>query len=169
MLDVGGGGGFYAKAFEDLGYGLSTYIDLDFQSCRFANELGLKNVIHGNAVLADYGDKKFDLIMCRHLIEHLKDPVTFVFDILKLSGKSIKRGSGDHQSIGSPSLYQGKMPEAYAESKRFSVKSPPIANKPSGSASSISPDPPDFPVLILSSFRTESLSNLLTRRARSAV
>jgi SAM-dependent methyltransferase len=88
MLDIGGGGGFYAKAFEDLGYGTSTYIDMDRQSCRFASELGLINVIHGDAVLSDFDDKKFNFIMCRHLIEHLKDPAAFVLNILKLLSKN---------------------------------------------------------------------------------
>jgi SAM-dependent methyltransferase len=88
MLDVGGGGGFYSKAFEDLGYGQSTYIDMDLQSCSFASELGLENVIHGDAVRADYDNKKFDFIMCRHIIEHLKDPVNFVLNILKLLSKN---------------------------------------------------------------------------------
>jgi SAM-dependent methyltransferase len=88
MLDVGGGGGFYSKAFEDLGYGNSTYIDIDQQSCSFASKLGLKNVIHGDAILTDYNNKKFDFVMCRHLIEHLKNPAAFILNILKLLSKN---------------------------------------------------------------------------------
>ena len=45
MLDIGGGGGFFCKAFEDLEYGASTHVDLDPQSCNFAeNSLKLKRV-----------------------------------------------------------------------------------------------------------------------------
>lgn len=46
MLDVGGGGGFFAKAFEEFGLGESTYIDLDSEACDFAkNQVGLERVI----------------------------------------------------------------------------------------------------------------------------
>ena len=84
MLDVGGGGGFYSAAFEELGYGKATYVDLDIQACKFAGELGLKNVLHGDVTKLGYGDKKFDFIMCRHLIEHLIDPVSFIQKTLGL-------------------------------------------------------------------------------------
>lgn len=84
MLDVGGGGGFYAKAFECSGFGESTYIDLDSESCKFAkNEVGLHRVLHGDAASLDAEAGTYDFIMCRHLIEHLIDPTGF---ILKLIG-----------------------------------------------------------------------------------
>ena len=88
MLDIGGGGGFYSRAFEELGYGNSTYIDLDFQACGFAKRLGVKNVLHGDATQIDYGRKKFNFIMCRHLVEHLIDPPSFVCNILNLLSKN---------------------------------------------------------------------------------
>ncbi len=84
MLDVGGGGGFYSKTFEELGYGCSTYMDLDSDACRFAEQLGLENIINGDASQADYGGEKFDFIMCRHLVEHLIDPVSFINSMLEL-------------------------------------------------------------------------------------
>lgn len=79
MLDVGGGGGFYSRAFESLGYGRSTYVDLDGAACRFASEkLGLRVVLNGDVTRLEYPRHGFDFIMCRHLIEHLPDPLPFV-------------------------------------------------------------------------------------------
>ncbi len=77
MLDVGGGGGFFARAFEEFGFGESTYIDLDGEACDFArNQMGLKRVVCDNVenLKAYVGMKKFDFIYCRHVVEHLIDP-----------------------------------------------------------------------------------------------
>lgn len=86
MLDIGGGGGFFCKAFEVLGYGPGTYVDLDPQSCRFAREeLGLRTVFHCDAMeLKRHTRDKFDFIYCRHLIEHLVEPTAFLEKVLGL-------------------------------------------------------------------------------------
>lgn len=79
MLDIGGGGGFFCKAFEDCGYGEGTYVDLDPQSCRFAHDLGITNVHNCDAMQLDTQiSHKFDFIHCRHLIEHMIDPTGFL-------------------------------------------------------------------------------------------
>ena len=84
MLDVGGGGGFYAKAFEMSGYGESTYVDLDIEACLFAKEkVGVKNVINEDASSLEHKDTGYDFIMCRHVIEHMVYPTKF---ILKMAG-----------------------------------------------------------------------------------
>lgn len=84
MLDIGGGGGFFGKAFEDLGYGECTYVDLDVKSCRFArNSLRLKRVFNCDAMnIKEHINQKFDFIYCRHLIEHLPDPTAFLKKIM---------------------------------------------------------------------------------------
>lgn len=83
MLDIGGGGGFYSKAFEDMGYGKSTYIDLDPEACEFAiSELNIQAVINDDVLRLD-SKEKFDFIMCRHLIEHLLDPISFLDRIIE--------------------------------------------------------------------------------------
>jgi 2-polyprenyl-3-methyl-5-hydroxy-6-metoxy-1,4-benzoquinol methylase len=84
MLDIGGGGGFFSKALEDLGYGESTYVDLDPQSCNFAqNSLKLKRVFNCDAMnIKEYINTKFDFIYCRHVIEHLLEPITFLEKIM---------------------------------------------------------------------------------------
>jgi SAM-dependent methyltransferase len=85
MLDVGGGGGFYAKAFEMLGYGESTYIDLDKEACVFAEfQVGLRNVLNQDAALLSCHSDKFDFIMCRHLIEHLTKPTEFIMKLIRM-------------------------------------------------------------------------------------
>ncbi|MDA0990272.1 MAG: class I SAM-dependent methyltransferase [Verrucomicrobia bacterium] len=86
ILDVGGGGGFHCKAFETLGYGASTYIDIDHTSCTFARqELGLRDVRQLNAEgwLAGTSET-FDFIHCRHVIEHLINPVAFCDGLVKV-------------------------------------------------------------------------------------
>ncbi len=87
LLDIGGGGGFYAKAFEELGYGRSTYVDLDNRACDFARNIGLSTVLHEDAASLRYSGKKYDLILCRHLIEHLPNPALFIMEILKALSK----------------------------------------------------------------------------------
>jgi SAM-dependent methyltransferase len=85
MLDIGGGGGFYAKAFEVSGYGESTYIDLDTEACVFAKEkVGLSSVLNQDAAILDAEDGKYDFIMCRHLVEHLVDPTDFILKLISV-------------------------------------------------------------------------------------
>ena len=78
MLDVGGGGGFFARAFEEFGLGTSTYIDLDPEACEFAkSDMQLTNVICDRVEnlgrhLAN--KQSFDFVYCRHVIEHLINP-----------------------------------------------------------------------------------------------
>jgi len=85
MLDIGGGGGFFSKAFEDLKYGESTYVDLDPRSCNFASEhLRLKKVFNCDATkVSEIINDKFDFIYCRHVIEHLSSPTDFLRAVLK--------------------------------------------------------------------------------------
>lgn len=86
MLDVGGGGGFHCEAFETLGYGTSTYVDMDRGSCAFARQkLDLKDVRQCDAVrwLTDTAEE-FDFIHCRHVIEHLIDPVEFCDNLVRV-------------------------------------------------------------------------------------
>jgi len=86
MLDVGGGGGFFCKAFEELGYGRGVYVDLDAQSSRFAAEqLAIDSVYNCDATrLDEVTNEKFDFIYCRHLIEHLTQPTVFLRRVLSL-------------------------------------------------------------------------------------
>lgn len=84
MLDIGGGGGFYSFAFEYSMKGVADYVDLDPQSCDFAkNFLKITNVY--NSDVADLSDsKKYDFILSRHVIEHLKNPTELIDNALRL-------------------------------------------------------------------------------------
>lgn len=80
FLDVGGGNGLFAKAFEVLGYGSSTYVDVDEIACRFVREeLGVSRVQAGDVrKLGPDHLGAYDLIYSRHLVEHLTDPLGFI-------------------------------------------------------------------------------------------
>ncbi len=85
MLDVGGGGGFYAKTFEEYNYGESTYVDLDKDACGFAKDtVGLMRVLNQDVTRLDVEDERYDFIMCRHLIEHLVDPTGFILKMIDI-------------------------------------------------------------------------------------
>lgn len=85
MLDVGGGGGFFSYSFERFGFGESCYIDLDEEACKFARQIGIKNVINDDVFnIKEIITEKFDFIYARHLIEHLVDPIRFIDICLEL-------------------------------------------------------------------------------------
>lgn len=86
MLDLGGGGGLFAKAFEVMGLGEGVVVDLDRESCEFARDkLGLKNVFQLSLESDDISNiGEFDFVYCRHVIEHLIDPCAFILKSLKL-------------------------------------------------------------------------------------
>ncbi|OEU67535.1 MAG: hypothetical protein BBJ57_10850 [Desulfobacterales bacterium PC51MH44] len=85
MLDIGSGGGYFCKAFEELNYGLATYVDLDPQSCRFAQKkLGLERVYNVDAMrIHEITKETYDFMYCRHLIEHMPDPTGFLLRIIE--------------------------------------------------------------------------------------
>lgn len=80
MLDIGGGGGFFARAFEDFGFGESTVVDLDKDACEFArSEMNLSRVYNESVEsFLESTNERYDFIYCRHVIEHLVDPVGFI-------------------------------------------------------------------------------------------
>jgi ubiquinone/menaquinone biosynthesis C-methylase UbiE len=79
ILDVGGGIGLYAKAAESLGYEAHC-VEIDEGAAQFAEQtLGLKNVVRADArALTDCVEGTFDLVLCRHVIEHVRDPGSLV-------------------------------------------------------------------------------------------
>jgi len=64
---------------------MSTYIDIDNNSCTFAkNNLKLKRVINCDVMeIRHCLNTKFDFIYCRHVIEHLINPTIFIEIIVK--------------------------------------------------------------------------------------
>lgn len=86
MLDVGGGGGYFAKAFEDLGFGEADYVDVDAEACEFAkSKLKLKNVFCCDVEdLPECLSRPYSFIYARHLIEHLPSPLSFMEKMVSL-------------------------------------------------------------------------------------
>ena len=83
MLDIGGGNGYFCLAYEKLGLGKATYLDLDKEACSYVSSLNISNVINSN--ISDLPtDKKYDFIYCRHVIEHLIDPRVLIDSACKL-------------------------------------------------------------------------------------
>jgi len=86
MLDVGGGGGFMARAFESFELGHSCYVDLDPKACTFARDvLGLTEVL--NLDVCDLPEQlpyRFDFIYCRHVVEHVPDPIRMMSAMTEL-------------------------------------------------------------------------------------
>ncbi len=78
-LDVGGGGGLYARAAELLGCDV-TYVDIDAASLSAArHSLRSARLIKGDIERIDeIVDDQYDVIMARHTIEHLPDPNRFL-------------------------------------------------------------------------------------------
>ena len=88
MLDIGGGGGFFSCAFEKLGFGRAVYVDIDKQSCEYAKSLNISKVINANVCdLKSISNEKYDFIYCRHVIEHLIDPVCVIDAAIDLLDK----------------------------------------------------------------------------------
>ncbi len=87
MLDIGGGGGYFSYAFEQFGFGKATYIDIDPQACKYAKEtLDISNVICDDVhnISSNKTNKKYDFIYCRHVIEHLTDPISMIHKAISL-------------------------------------------------------------------------------------
>lgn len=86
FLDLGGGVGFYARAA----------LDRDIEAClfewaedalRFARgELGLPWTVRGDVgACADFlAGERFDFVLARHVIEHLRNPRRFVVDLTRI-------------------------------------------------------------------------------------
>lgn len=76
LLDVGAGLGYYSKAFAKEGYAV-TYIDGDYESYSFArkHQRGIQNFFCED--ILEYllkNEDKYDVIFCRHVIEHAYEP-----------------------------------------------------------------------------------------------
>lgn len=78
LLDVGGGGGFFSRAFQELNYGDATYVDLDSEACAYAKLSGVVRVITGAIEEMSASEGLFDIVFARHIIEHVPNPTEFI-------------------------------------------------------------------------------------------
>lgn len=89
VLDIGGGLGYYSEAFSRKGYDV-TYFEGDRDSYSFAskNHNNIKNFIFGDNLEILLEKDNFDVIFCRHVIEHIYYPKEFIFQICSLLNKN---------------------------------------------------------------------------------
>lgn len=85
LLDIGGGLGYYSKAFKEIGFDVTT-VEMDLISSEFAEKkLGLNKVFKGSLEEFDITSSTlFDIIFCRHLIEHFENPEALIKKCRKL-------------------------------------------------------------------------------------
>ena len=86
-LDVGFGTGYSLGKFKELGIN-ATGITIDEQEVTAANALGY-NVRLMDMAFLDFPDNSFDLVWCRHAIEHSPMPVIALLEfyrVLKVNG-----------------------------------------------------------------------------------
>lgn len=84
MLDIGGGNGYFSLAFEKLGFGKATYIDLDPQACEYVKTLGISSVINDDVKNLSEHTDRYDFIYSRHVIEHLTNPLSLIENAINL-------------------------------------------------------------------------------------
>lgn len=82
LLDLGGGLGYYAKAFEEKGFDV-TLVEMDPVSANFAREvLDIEQVVEEDFVEYLLNSKqRCDVVFLRHVIEHAPAPQTLIAKI----------------------------------------------------------------------------------------
>lgn len=82
ILDLGGGLGYYSKAFEELGYSV-TLVEQDPVSAKFARDvLKIKSLVEANnETFFKNNQRKYDVVFLRHVIEHSINPNSLISGI----------------------------------------------------------------------------------------
>ena len=81
LLDLGGGLGYYSKAFEEAGFSV-VLVEQDPVSAKFAREvLNLRTWRKSNEEFFRNNQKKFDIVFLRHVIEHSTSPGTLLNEV----------------------------------------------------------------------------------------
>ncbi len=88
LLDLGTGSGHYARSMAELGW---ATVSLDLNFALLADVHGLRgvDVAAGRAERLPFRAASFDVVVMRHVIEHLATPVNAlreVYDVLKAGG-----------------------------------------------------------------------------------
>jgi 2-polyprenyl-3-methyl-5-hydroxy-6-metoxy-1,4-benzoquinol methylase len=114
LLDVGCGAGFFLKLASETGYAAEG-IELSPYAVQYARQkLGLR-VSQGELGEAHFSDESFDIITLWHIIEHVRDPRTFLCQAHKLLrnngllavevpniGSPLARIAGEHWELMAP-------------------------------------------------------------------
>lgn len=127
LLDVGGGGGFMARVFEESGLGEADYIDLDGAACEFARHaLGLERVHQGDVcALPETSTRRYDFIHCRHVLEHLRDPFEMLRRLIALLSDRgvivlVLPNGASLEYLGYPSMLRGRVDRIVADNPGYS-------------------------------------------------
>jgi len=85
LLDLGGGLGYYTKAFEEMGLA-TTLVEQDPVSVRFARDvLNIKHIVESNTDdFFENNREKYELVFLRHVIEHVTSPAKLISSIAHL-------------------------------------------------------------------------------------
>jgi 2-polyprenyl-3-methyl-5-hydroxy-6-metoxy-1,4-benzoquinol methylase len=86
VLDVGCGSGDLLRTYQSLGW-LAKGVEVHPRSCEAARAQGIE-VHQGTVFDAPYAPGSFDLVILRHVIEHVLDPVSFLRTAAGLLAKS---------------------------------------------------------------------------------
>ncbi len=83
LLDIGCFIGVLLEMAKTQGWG--TYgVEINRAACEYASsQLGL-NVCEGELADAQFPDKFFDVIVCNHVLEHLNNPLNFLFEVKRI-------------------------------------------------------------------------------------
>lgn len=73
VLDIGCSHGVLIKLLADRGFTDITGVDLDQNAIAYVNECGFTGMVGSVLDLSILGDKKFDIIILRHVLEHIYD------------------------------------------------------------------------------------------------
>jgi len=160
LLDLGGGLGYYSKAFEEAGF-FVTLVEQDPVSANFAREvLKIKNIIEESIdQFFEYNHGKYDIVFLRHVIEHSASPSTLIKQVEKrLSASGILIIETDNNAgiellfrLGTARFYTNLYRSSFSPSSYFSL----MKRRP------FAVDPPRH----LYGFRILNLSELLRRNS----
>ena len=84
LLDVGGGPGFFADAFERRG---ATYVALDADAGEMrlhGREPGPRTVL-GSGTALPFADESFDVVYSSNVLEHVADPWTMADEMVRVT------------------------------------------------------------------------------------
>jgi SAM-dependent methyltransferase len=102
VVDVGCGNGSTLQVIRDAGFANSIGIELIEDGIKHAVENGFKrdvDIFQMDAEYMTYPDRKFDLVFSEGLFEHFIDPVPFMKEFARVSGKYVMVIQPNHYSI----------------------------------------------------------------------
>ncbi len=164
LLDLGGGLGYYSKAFEEAGFSV-TLVEQDPVSAKFAKKvLGMSNTIEKSTeeFFAD-NHNKYDVVFLRHVIEHSTAPDVLLSEVQKcLSDGGVLIIETDNNAgiellftYGTAAFYTNLYRSSFLPSSYFSL----MVKRP------FSVDPPRH----LYGFRIPNLSKMLRKNGLEPV